>query len=137
MYFASKKGIFAVIIWGTIIGIVFLNLSDPVWARILLTLPIIVVLAWGWFRTGYTISANDLRILVGPFHFRIPLSEIRMITQPRSPFELAALLSLDRIEIHYGKFGNRLQVSPKDKHGFLKLIERQCPQVEIESELRK
>ena len=72
-------------------------------------------------RTHYTIAGGTLRVVSGPFAWSIALSEIRSMTESRSPFSSPAL-SLDRLQIDYGA-GKSILISPADKEGFIEAIE--------------
>ena len=72
------------------------------------------------FRTHYTISGDNLRIVSGPFFRNISISSISSVEATRSPISSPAL-SLDRIRIRYGN-RRSVMVSPEDKSGFLKAI---------------
>jgi hypothetical protein len=71
--------------------------------------------------TRYTLTESELRIVSGPFRWRIPLQEIRSVTPTRNPLSSPAL-SLDRLRIEYGN-GNWIMVSPRDKERFLKELQ--------------
>lgn len=67
--------------------------------------------------TRYTITSQELLIESGPIRKRVPLASITTITPSHNPISSPAL-SLDRLEIRYGKFDSVL-ISPADKAGFL------------------
>lgn len=71
-------------------------------------------------RTHYTVTKGDLRIVSGPFRWKVPIAEITSVTPTRSAFSSPAM-SLDRLSIVYGK-GRRIMISPVDKAEFLKAI---------------
>ena len=74
------------------------------------------------FRTHYTVSSGKVRIVSGPFAWTISIAEITDISESHSPLSSPAL-SLDRLRISYGR-NKRVLVSPDDKKGFLKAIEK-------------
>jgi hypothetical protein len=73
-------------------------------------------------RTHYTVANGKVRVVSGPFAWTIPISEITDIVESRSAFSSPAL-SLDRLKITYSQ-NRRVLVSPADKKGFLKAIEK-------------
>lgn len=70
-------------------------------------------------RTNYTVDKDVLRIVSGPFRWKVPIDQITSVTASRSPISSPAL-STDRLLIRYGK--RRIMVSPADKQGFLRAI---------------
>ncbi len=73
--------------------------------------------------THYVVANGVLRIVSGPFRWKITISEIVEITPSRNPVSSPAL-SLDRLKITYGKHRSVL-VSPADKEGFIRAIEQE------------
>jgi len=73
-------------------------------------------------RTHYTVSNGNVRIVSGPFAWTISISEITNIEESHSALSSPAL-SLDRLRITYSH-NKRVLVSPADKKGFLKAIEK-------------
>ena len=69
--------------------------------------------------TYYEIGAESLRIVTGPFRWKIALDSITALEPSRSALSSPAL-SLDRLCIRYGK--RRVLVSPADKRGFAKAL---------------
>lgn len=76
---------------------------------------------WILLGTRYTLDDSELRIVSGPFRWRIPFHEIRSIKPTRNPLSSPAL-SLDRLRIEYGR-GKWIMVSPRDKVRFLRELE--------------
>ena len=70
-------------------------------------------------RTYYVVEKGMLRIVSGPFRWKVPIDKISSVTPTRNPLSSPAL-SLDRLLIRYGK--RRIMVSPADKQGFLRAI---------------
>ena len=69
--------------------------------------------------THYTVTGDTLRVVCGPFRWKVPIDTIESVEATRNPLSSPAL-SLDRLRIHYGK--KRSIVSPSDKAGFLRAI---------------
>lgn len=99
--------------------------SDPVVLTIsvLVSLLVMALIASVSLGTHYTIDRNVLRIVSGPFRWKVPIDQITRVEATRSPFSSPAL-SLDRLRIHYGR-RRRIMISPADKAGFLKAIGRE------------
>lgn len=89
-------------------------------AAVLILLGVILPL-WMMIPTTYTLNDQDLRVVSGPFRWRIPIREIRSVTRTNNPLSSPAL-SLDRLRIDYGQTKS-LMVSPFDKEGFLRALE--------------
>lgn len=71
-------------------------------------------------RTYYSIEGDTLRVVSGPFRWRIPIDEITSLEATRSPWSSPAL-SMDRLRVRYS--GNRcILISPRDKQRFAKAI---------------
>jgi Bacterial PH domain len=71
---------------------------------------------WILLGTSYTLTQEQLLIRCGPFHWKVPISEIREVTPTRSALSSPAL-SLDRLCIRYGA-GRTILISPRDKTQF-------------------
>lgn len=89
-------------------------------ATILGGIGVMFLLASILLRTYYAVDKNVLRVVSGPFRWKIPVDQITSATPTRSLLSAPAM-SLDRIKIKYGKF-RTMVVSPADKEGFLRAI---------------
>lgn len=78
------------------------------------------LIAWLVLSTHYVVEKDSLRIVAGPFRWKVRLDDIHTVEATRNPLSSPAL-SLDRLKIHYGN-GRRIMISPADKAGFLKAI---------------
>jgi hypothetical protein len=93
-------------------------------------MPLAVVLAaiggvlplWVMAATRYIVGLGELRIVSGPFRWRVPLREIRAVTPTRNPLSSPAL-SLDRLRIEYGR-RKWIMVSPRDRQAFVSELRR-------------
>lgn len=81
----------------------------------------LVILLPSYFYTYYKVNDHQLLVKSGLFSWKIPLSEIESI-EPTHRFLSAPALSLDRLAIYYSD-GKRVVVSPKDKAGFIDVIQ--------------
>jgi hypothetical protein len=89
----------------------------------------VLFVAWIWTATDYTLTSAELLVRSGPFRWRVPLAEIREVTPTHNPLSSPAL-SLDRLEIRYGRMGFLL-ISPEDKDGFLRSLVAQAPHLAL------
>lgn len=138
MRFYSKKGIFiGTILWGTVfflIGSFFFLPGGPegkggTIAAVLICGLTSAFIIWLWFGTYYEIREGELKVVAGPFRWKIDIMEIKSIRKTRNPLSSAAL-TLDRLEILYGKWGMVL-ISPKNEEKFCEIISEKNPKVEF------
>ena len=85
---------------------------------------------WVLAATGYRGDQDALAIRGGPFRWRIPLRDIRVVEPSRSWLSSPAL-SLDRLRIRHGRAGQVL-VSPRDRQAFVQALRRRNPCVQVE-----
>ena len=72
------------------------------------------------FRTYYSVEGETLRIVSGPFRWRVPIAEIESLEPTRNPLSSPAL-SLDRLRVRYS--GRKsIMISPVDKQRFAKAL---------------
>jgi hypothetical protein len=72
---------------------------------------------WITLTTRYTVTQGFLDIRSGPFHWQVPLRQIKSITSIRSVLSSPAL-SLDRLKIDYSD-ARSIMISPEDRERFL------------------
>lgn len=84
---------------------------------------------WLFKSTEYVVTATELIVRSGPVNQRVLLKEITRIHPTRSILSAPAL-SLDRMEIAYGKYGG-IVISPADKRGFLNCVKERSPGVDV------
>ena len=145
MYFSSKKDLWmTIIIWlSAILFIVppvfypgfgvwmtpdFLNKQ---WVKIVVLFPIGICLMWIWLKTGYTIKNNSIKIQYGPFKKYIRIDEVHSIRETKNPFTAPAL-SMNRIEINYGKY-ETIQISPKEIILFVNELQKKNSHIQIKN----
>lgn len=127
--FKSKmdRWIFAVL--GLTIALVIVTITGVIAAQedpivtttvVLMFLGLIAFLASILVATHYTVDRGELRIVSGPFRWRVPVTNIDCVRATRSPFSSPAL-SLDRLRIEYNG-ARSIMVSPADRRGFLRAI---------------
>lgn len=107
-------------IWA--IGSTAMQAGDPLFTTGMIVFAIAVVglLVWLLVGTHYTVDRGVIKVVSGPFRWKVPIDQITAVEVTRSPLSSPAL-SLDRIRIRYGK-RRRVMISPADRAGFLKAI---------------
>ena len=111
---------FAGMIWA-LISVMITATPWPVRIAVAVVTLLVLLLLYSIFtRTHYTIEQGELRVVSGPFRWRVPIADIQSVTPTRSLWSAPAL-SLDRLRINYGN-GRCILVSPVDKQGFLEAI---------------
>ena len=112
----------AVIIQFVATIMVLIENKDP-WANAIMV--VVSLLLFGLIGatvafTHYTVDGNTLRIVCGPFRWKIPIDRIESVEPSRNSLSSPAL-SLDRLKIRYGK-RKTILVSPADKRGFIRAL---------------
>ena len=100
------------------------QVADPVLVTVLILASLLLAALVAWIILGirYVVDREWLRVVAGPFRWRIRLADIVAVEPSRSPLSSPAA-SLGRLRIRYGK-GRRILVSPADRDGFLRAIGR-------------
>lgn len=142
LYFPTKKDIwFFLIIWGLILFIISIYIfgGEPVgWQLItyksvpgyILGVSILTLLLWIWFGTGYQVEGKLLRLKFGPFKSKVHINEIKKISRTKSPFTAPAL-SVDRLEILYGKY-DVINISPQNESELIHSLLAVNPNIQID-----
>ncbi len=118
MYFPSirDKWITA-ITWGvSLAGIILPILNGQLIAAGIMFL-LAAFLLWFWFRTGYKIEGEKLKIYYGPIRQTIHIPDIKLILLSKMPL-FAPALSLKRIQISCGKY-DVISISPENREIFI------------------
>ena len=107
-------------IWA--IGTAAMQAGDPLvmTGMIVIAIAVVGLLVWLLVGTHYTVDRGVIKVVSGPFRWKVPIDQITAVEATKSPLSSPAL-SLDRIRIRYGK-RRRIMVSPADRAGFLKAI---------------
>ncbi|WP_087971464.1 PH domain-containing protein [Oceanobacillus rekensis] len=134
MYFPSKKDKWlTILIW----TVALLGMMTPLLkgqlaaAGIMLLLGLILL--WFWFKTGYKIENDKIRIYYGPIRQTVKINEIKVIVKSKSPLTSPAL-SMDRIQIRCGKY-DVTSISPEDQQRFLDTLTGLNPEISLDSRL--
>lgn len=86
-------------------------------------------LLWIWFGTGYLIEDEKIKIKNGPFKWKVKIQDINSISKKKSLLATPAL-SVERLVLHYGKYGKML-LSPKNEKEFFELLLAKNPQIKL------
>jgi hypothetical protein len=81
--------------------------------------------------TRYELHAAELVIRSGVIRYRVPYAAITSVAPSHNPLSAPAW-SLDRLRIDYGK--RFALISPKDREGFLRELQRRVPALGREGE---
>ncbi len=78
--------------------------------------------SWVWFGTYYVFDNESLIIRCGPIREMVPYNKIVSVKKTRNPLSSAAL-SINRIEIRYGKL---TLISPENCDDFMAELSKRC-----------
>ena len=121
MYFPSKKDTWlALIIWGVTLSMGWQMITYKSVVGYIIGLLTIGLILWLWFGTGYKIEEGLIKIRCGPFRNTVKIEEIKRLNATKNPLAAPAL-SIDRIEIHYGKYEIAID-SPKNVAEFIRIL---------------
>lgn len=106
------------------VGSAAIQAGDPLvtTGMIFLMIGVVGLMVWLLLGTHYTVDRGVIRVISGPFRWKVPIDQITSVTATKSPLSSPAL-SLDRICIRYGK-RRRIMISPADRAAFLTAIGR-------------
>ncbi len=133
--FKSKSGyelLIPIIVLFVVILILPITNGAPLPAIATVSVTLLLTLAfilYTFLGTTYTIS-DDKHLWVKCGFFKataVDISMIKSVTKTNNPIASPAP-SLDRIEVHYGKYDSII-ISPKDKSGFVKALQEINPDI--------
>ena len=93
------------------------------------TLLVLLVFAWIYRSTTYTLDADALVIRCAGLTWRVAYGEMRSVRPTHNPLSAPAL-SLHRLEIRYATYGWVL-ISPDDPGAFVSALKRRVPHLEV------
>ena len=135
IFFAPKKDrSYTVIVWSTTVILLlsmtfsFSSGSSTIF-EVLISLLVFGLLMWIWFGTNYRIKEETIKIKNGPFKWTVKIQDIEKISKRRSLLATPAL-SVDRLVLHYGKYGE-MSISPKAESEFIELLLTKNPLIKI------
>ena len=132
MRFYSKIGLEIVVPIAVVMLFVIgmLLSSEGTWPVVVFLLLLNGLFAYLFTHTYYEIKDDELIIRSGfLFNGRVRINEIREIRETNNPLSAPAI-SLDRLEIRYGK-SKYVLISPKDKKGFIDSILSLNPSIAV------
>lgn len=136
MFFVSKKDtLYFIIMWGTFVFLFIITIQSLILdgihiIRDVLMISIMVFILFGWFRTGYQIENETIKIKSGLFHTKVNIRDIRKITKEKSVLA-GASLAIDRLVLHFDNY-KQLQISPKKEAEFIELLQSKNPNIELD-----
>jgi hypothetical protein len=139
IFFSSKKDIlYSLAVWGTAVIVllfVILDFSLTIFGLFWVFIGLLSIgfLMWIWFGTGYQIENDTIKIQNGPFKYKINIVEINRISKRKSVLATPAL-SVDRLALHYGKYGEML-ISPKNEMEFTEILLTKNPQIKVDEKI--
>ncbi len=137
MYYPSKKDLWQYpLYWGTIIACFAPVVAGRDYVVLVFTVPLAILLIWGWFCTGYKVNQSYLIIRNGPFKKNVPIKEIKTIAKTKNLLAAPAL-SIDRLKIIYDADNKMALVSPKEQLQFLATLKSINPKIELDSKLNQ
>ena len=106
------------------VGSAAIQAADPLVTTglIFLMIGVVGLMVWLLLGTHYTVDRGVIKVVSGPFRWKVPIDQITSVTATKSPLSSPAL-SLDRICIRYGK-RRRIMISPAYRAAFLTAIGR-------------
>lgn len=107
----------------TMIPLLMQTEGMQLWIVLPLMLLAVVLPIWLLVSTRYIVENKMLKIMCGPFRWKIKLDEIESLKATKNPLSSPAL-SLDRVMIRY-RNGRRVMVSPEDKQKFAAALGRE------------
>jgi hypothetical protein len=130
--YKSKTSIWlALLVLLAIVGPVIPTITDFFWFAMVYLILFSALLLPTFLNTRYTITDDRLHIKSGFLYQKeIPVSAIRKIVETGN-MASAPALSLDRLEIFFGKFDTVL-ISPIDKTGFISSLKSINPMIEVQ-----
>jgi len=110
------------------------DMLDTRLTRLMISFIPALLLLWIWFKTGYTVEEDIIKIEYGPIKRTVNIKEIRSIRGTRNPF-IDPALSMDKLEINYARF-HTIAIAPKNKDEFVRQLLKQNPNIQINNRLK-
>lgn len=133
--FTSKISWVIVVLLIVISGVsgYWLLLQRSWWGLFIFAL-VVAFVAQMFLTTNYRIEGDYMIIRCGfLYRLRIDVRTIQRIEETRNPLSAPAL-SLDRLEIFYGRYDSVL-VSPRDKETFITCLQNIAPKIHVKRRL--
>ena len=134
MYFPSIRDKWITIItWGISLAGIIIPLINGQFTAAFIMLVLAGFLLWFWFRTGYKIEGEKLKIYYGPIRQTIHIPDIKLILISKMPLTAPAL-SFKRIQISCGKY-DVVSISPQNREQFISMLLDIKPDISIDQRL--
>jgi len=135
--FSSKKDWWMRIVIWTLIGmfgwVFYHSIQQPVDLLGIILMPLMIYLLSAiWFHTQYKLEKERLNILYVPLKKSIQIQDIHSVCHTKNPF-VAPALSMNRIEINYGKY-KTIQIAPNNINQFIHELQKMNPQIQMKNE---
>ncbi|EIM78431.1 hypothetical protein A3SI_02608 [Nitritalea halalkaliphila LW7] len=102
------------------------------WLALVLCVPVLLYIGHLLLNTRYTLLDDKLQVSCGWGNEKtIDIQSIKEISETRNP-RSAPALSLDRLELKYGRF-DAILLSPQDKQAFIHALQQANPAIVLKS----
>lgn len=134
MYFPSirDKWITGIVLIISLLGILFPLLKGQV-TTMFIMFGLAAFLLWFWFRTGYKIEGDKIKIYYGPIRQTVHIPDIKLIALSKMPLNSPAL-SLKRIQISCSKL-DVVAISPENRDQFISMLLDIRPEIPVDDRL--
>ncbi|MDE5413377.1 PH domain-containing protein [Alkalihalobacterium chitinilyticum] len=137
MHYRSKKDLWlGVIIWATILVSLMMPILGREWIAFVIAIPIAGFMMWLWFGTGYLLAEQQIKVKYGPFKKTIKIGDISKINKSKNPLSAPAL-SINRLEIVYGKFYDFTLISPVNEREFILELLKENPNIQLDEKVKE
>jgi len=86
---------------------------------------------WTYRTTAYVLDDDAMYVRCAGLNWHIAYRDIKSVRATHNPLSAPAL-SVDRLEIRYGKYAWVL-ISPKDRAAFIAALKRRAPELEVKA----
>lgn len=134
MYFPSIRDTWVTImIWGISLAGFILPLINGRFFTATIMLGLAAFLLWFWFRTGYKVEGEKLKIYYGPIRQTVHIPDIQLIIKSKMPITAPAL-SFKRIQISCGKY-DIVSISPQNRDAFISKLLEVNPEIPVDERI--
>ncbi|WP_216827555.1 PH domain-containing protein [Alkalihalobacterium elongatum] len=137
MHYPSEKDLWlGIIIWATVLFSLMMPILGREMIAFAIAIPIAGFMVWLWFGTGYLLTDKQLKIKYGPFNKTINIADISKINKTKNPLSAPAL-SINRLEIVYGKFYDFTLISPVEERQFILELLKENPNIQLDEKVKE
>lgn len=129
--YRSKVDIWlAVVVFTPLFIVLFIDAGKGDYESFYFLLPVIALIVSLYWQIKYKIEEGYLKVTAGIFGTaKVPVSEIKSVGKTYNPLSAPAL-SINRLEVKYGKF-NYLLISPHNRDAFINELKAINPAIDI------